>query len=759
MVYDSFKFGPRAADKRATDLERCLIKAEATRTFESCKNPALEAFIKCIRAEVDLHRPKQKFVSPDNLSTPVRLALKEIKGWKGTVIRPFDKGVGFFLLKEEDYVSRISVHLNDRSVYSIVYNVDNLVTEIINVITEWTIEFKDEIGMTSKIKDWVIPCADRNQPGNMYLNPKAHKPPLYPGRMITTGCGAYIENLSALTAYELKKANLEYRIVDTPHFLRKIDSLNASNILLGKEVIHVAIDISSMFTNIPRDMGIRQCINHLDERSSSDQVFSTGCIIKALEITLDYNIASFNGTTYRQVRGAAMGPKNSCEYADCAMDEIDMLVNSNSLQLGPPHRPAFWGRLRDDIYMAWTDTVEQLLEFMTWLNSIHPDLVFTYDYSTEGVEFLDTHVYAVGEVIHTPLYSKPSDTHSYLIPTSCHRSHVLKNIPYGVARRVRQNSSEDTNFLEQRRVSTQHLLDRGYHSDLVDNAFDKFSDLAGRKDLYSLKEKSDETTGLIPMVMEHNPALPNMGSIIYKHKHLLKLDPGLSKLVRPDCVFVSYRKNRTIGDLLVHNRYRPSENREQARETIDHHLPAEDPAPREAVQVDDDLGCFACGKCYVCKQKFLTPCSQFSSYHSEQVVHITKKLNCQSINLIYLMECNTCKQSCVGYATSNLPKRFSNHKSHIKQGIRSCKLVNHFLDIDHSLDFSTTESYNRTLSAHLSVIVVDTVDLAPDMSKADRVRAMEAREGFYQTQLKTLVRYGGMNTLDSHHNLIRSGNV
>ena len=71
---------------------------------------------------------------------------------------------------------------------------------------------------------------------------------------------------------------------------------------------------------------------------------------------------------------------------------------------------------------------EELLKFMDWLNSIHPDLVFTYDYSKDGVEFLDTYVYAVGDVIHTKLYSKPSDTHCYLIPTSCHRSHVLKNI-------------------------------------------------------------------------------------------------------------------------------------------------------------------------------------------------------------------------------------------------------------------------------------------------------------------------------------------
>ena len=43
----------------------------------------------------------------------------------------------------------------------------------------------------------------------------------------------------------------------------------------------------------------------------------------------------------------------------------------------------------------------------------------------------------------------------------------------------------------------------------------------------------------------------------------------------------------------------------------------------------------------------------------------------------------------------------------------------------------------------------------PEISKVDKEKAMEAREGFYQTQLKTLERYGGMNTLDSNHILFK----
>ena len=65
--------------------------------------------------------------------------------------------------------------------------------------------------------------------------------------------------------------------------------------------------------------------------------------------------------------------------------------------------------------------------------------------------------------------------------------------------------------------------------------------------MYAPKDK----TCLIPMVMDQNPALPNMGSIIHKYKHLLDLDPALKKLVRADSVFVSHRKIKTIGGMLV----------------------------------------------------------------------------------------------------------------------------------------------------------------------------------------------------------------
>ena len=41
------------------------------------------------------------------------------------------------------------------------------------------------------------------------------------------------------------------------------------------------------------------------------------------------------------------------------------------------------------------------------------------------------------------LYIKPTDSHQYLLPTSCHPPHCSKNIPYSLALRI---SSDDEAF-------------------------------------------------------------------------------------------------------------------------------------------------------------------------------------------------------------------------------------------------------------------------------------------------------------------------
>ena len=75
------------------------------------------------------------------------------------------------------------------------------------------------------------------------------------------------------------------------------------------------------------------------------------------------------------------------------MDRVDQLVTNPDEPINP------WARLRDDILMIWTGSIDQLTQFMTWLNGICQSLKFTYTHSSEGVEFLELFVYVADNFI------------------------------------------------------------------------------------------------------------------------------------------------------------------------------------------------------------------------------------------------------------------------------------------------------------------------------------------------------------------------
>ena len=72
-----------------------------------------------------------------------------------------------------------------------------------------------------------------------------------------------------------------------------------------------------------------------------------------------------------------MGPHHARSYADAAADlAIAMDANINPFY----HHMDDWLRFRDDIMCLWKGSVDKLLEFNTWINSLHPRLKFTFEY-------------------------------------------------------------------------------------------------------------------------------------------------------------------------------------------------------------------------------------------------------------------------------------------------------------------------------------------------------------------------------------------
>ena len=90
-------------------------------------------------------------------------------------------------------------------------------------------------------------------------------------------------------------------------------------------------------------------------------------------------------------------------------------------------------------------------------------------------------------------------------------------------------------------------------------------------------------------------------------------------------------------------------------------------------------GCEACGKpkCSWCKE--INETTTFTSSNSNKIFKIFHSVNCQSSWVIYIIECNICNLQYIGKSETAFNLRLNNHRNHIKKGISSCELTEHFL--------------------------------------------------------------------------------
>ena len=173
------------------------------------------------------------------------------------------------------------------------------------------------------------------------------------------------------------------------------------------------MDVTSLYTNIPHDEGIKACEEKLDLRPELKP--PTKDICNQINLILTKNNLTFNKQHYLQIQGTAMGTKMAPSYANIFMGKLEeefLVTQSN--------QPAVWWRYIDDIFSIWTYGQEKLQQFINNLNVYHPSIKVKAEWSAAEVVFLDTTVRLKIQKIETDLYSKPTDKHLYLQRNSCH---------------------------------------------------------------------------------------------------------------------------------------------------------------------------------------------------------------------------------------------------------------------------------------------------------------------------------------------------
>ena len=163
-------------------------------------------------------------------------------------------------------------------------------------------------------------------------------------------------------------------------------------------------------------------------------------MIELAELALKNNIFEFSDKTYKKIRRMAIGTWFAPPYAVLFMAALE-----EKILIKVKKKPNVWWGYIDDIFFIWEHGEESLKEFLNEINSFHSTIKFTADWSKEKVNFLDVEVTLNNGVLSTDLFVKPTDTHQFLDPTSCHHYHCKKATPYSQTLKL-EICSDNSNF-------------------------------------------------------------------------------------------------------------------------------------------------------------------------------------------------------------------------------------------------------------------------------------------------------------------------
>ena len=159
---------------------------------------------------------------------------------------------------------------------------------------------------------------------------------------------------------------------------------------LGQNKLIFTMDITSLYTVIPNDEGLRALKHFFDQRTVKEP--SSETLLRLAELVLTLNCFSFGGNYYKQTNGVAMGTKMGPSYANLFVGFIEHQFFSQ--YHGP--KPELYGRYIDDCIGATSSTREELTQFITAVNSFHLALKYTWEISDTSLAFLDIKISVEG---------------------------------------------------------------------------------------------------------------------------------------------------------------------------------------------------------------------------------------------------------------------------------------------------------------------------------------------------------------------------
>ena len=134
-----------------------------------------------------------------------------------------------------------------------------------------------------------------------------------------------------------------------------------------------------------------------------------------------------------------------------------------------------WKRFRDDIFCLWNHSLEELQKFFEFMNNVDTTgkIQFTMSAANESVlEFLGLTLHIDEQKkICVDVFAKPTDSFTYVLPSTCYPKKNIKNVPKGIALRLRRICDTDEKFDIRSYEYQNCLIARDYKPTLVKRQF------------------------------------------------------------------------------------------------------------------------------------------------------------------------------------------------------------------------------------------------------------------------------------------------
>lgn len=613
-------------------------------------NPSVQTFCRLVDQEVSDQFSRTTHFYP-NLSTRERDALRALSEDDSIVIKPADKGGAVVIQDKAAYRNEILHQLGDQEFYSPLMS--DPTNRFFNMIKRTLNNGKSENYITNNEFDFLL----QSHPVRplFYTLPKIHKKSegIIPGRPIVAGCQSLTEAISQYVDWYIKPIvwTLPSYLRDTSDFLSKL-----LDVEISENDILCTMDVTSLYTNIPHDLGL-SALEHYLKMRDADAPPAT-FLWDLAHIVLTMNYFKFENKFYHQVKGTAMGSPFAPNYANLFMGkfEMDFVYSSENAF---KHCLKCWYRFIDDIFFIFSGTVEQLQQFHAFLNTRLDSIRFTLEHDLFSISFLDVNVFrSPGQVLpQTTVFRKPTDRNNFLHSKSYHPPSMKKSLPYSQFLRMRRICSTEEEFERQTKILYDRFLAKGYDSANLDLCLDRVRVI--KRDTL-LKKKETTTDNRIVLSMTFSPMASKIKSIVKKHWHILASDTQIGQSFQNPPLF-AYRRFENLRDKLVR---------------------ADSYTPPTNWLTNLEPGNFPCRNCVNCNA--MIKGHSFQHPRTGKSFSVRGRITCRTTFVVYLLKC-PCGFGYVGKTKRELRIRINEHKSNIRNHDIKSPVARHFSESGHDV--------------------------------------------------------------------------